>query len=90
MKKKALNVIVFDAYLFGRDVHTMRIVQSLTVRDLANRLHGMISASTLNRLEQGKMPDVTTFVTLLAYMGYEYSRYVRYEESGTPLSKEAK
>lgn len=77
MKKRVLH---FDAVLFGKDVALQRVIESLSLRQLAHRLHGNVSVSTLSRIEKGGKPDVETFIILLAYMNnYEVARYMRAE-----------
>lgn len=55
-------MIVFNAELFSRDVRCKRAADHKTMREYAARIG--ISASTLCRVENGKLPDTPAFMTI--------------------------
>jgi transcriptional regulator with XRE-family HTH domain len=56
---------LFDAQKFAAQIRTKRGTRSL--RNIVSELEG-VSLSTLSRIENGKMPDVETFLSLCNWL----------------------
>lgn len=58
---------IFDIQRLRKDLITNRVIdKNISLRDLASSTG--ISAATLSRIENAKMPDVETFAKLCVYL----------------------
>lgn len=57
---------IFDSEMFAEKVTLHRERCRLSLRDAGKQVN--LSASTLNRIEQGKLPDIETFFRLCKWM----------------------
>lgn len=55
------------------------------LREIAKEI-GNISAATLSRIEQGKIPDVDTFVRICEWLNVSTDTFIISEEKKNPLS----
>lgn len=65
----------FDIQKFGAAIRLYRGERNL--RDMGKEFS--VSASTLSRIENGNMPDVTTFCKILVYTGWNFNEYLTNE-----------
>lgn len=70
----------FDARFFGVAVNLKREMETLSLRDLAEKTG--ISASTLSRIENGEKPDIDTAITLIEWLNLSMDRFITEANDG--------
>lgn len=60
---------MFNKEKFSKKVIRLRVITRLSLRDMAHYVG--VSAATLSRIEQGKSPDVESFVRICAWAKWD-------------------
>lgn len=76
----------FDGEAFFAALDAQRIGQGLTWRQVAKQCG--VSASTLTRMSQGKLPDAQGLAALAAWAGLDTAKFLRGEDIPRPSQPE--